>query len=257
MRESIVEIAKTLRDAEIESVPCAPPSENYELNDEIAYGVQKHNIDIKIKDGRRIIGRKVGLTSEAIQSWLGVDRPDFGTLMDDMLVDNGASFSATRLLQPRAEAEIAFVMGEDLKGPTVVNDVIRATDYVLPAIEIIDSRIADWKITFFDTVADNASSGLFVLGDKPTRLIDINLSLAGMWLKKNGKVVSTGAGAACLGSPLKAIAWLANTLNALDTPIQKGDIILSGALGPVTPLVAGDYVQCSISKLGDASFRVV
>lgn len=257
MRDQIVEIAKILRDAEKNAKPCSPPSEKYELNDQVAYGVQKYNIDIKIKNGQRIIGRKVGLTSEAIQSWLGVDRPDFGTLTDDMLVGNGGSFPATRLMQPRAEAEIAFVMGRDLLGPTIVNDVIRATDYVLPAIEIIDSRIADWKISFFDTVADNASSGLFVLGDRPTRLADIDLTLAGMWLKKNGRIVSTGAGAACLGSPLKAIAWLANTLDKLGTPIRKGDIILSGALGPVTPLVAGDHIQCAISKLGGASFRVL
>ncbi len=257
MREQIIEIAKMLRDAEESTSPCIPPAEKFELNDEIAYGVQKHNIDIKIKNGRRIIGRKVGLTSEAIQAWLGVDRPDFGTLMDDMLIENRGSFQASRLLQPRAEAEIAFVMGEDLDGPTNVVDVIRATDYVLPAIEIIDSRIADWKISFFDTVADNASSGLFVLGDQPTDLADINLSLAGMWLKKNGKIVSTGAGAACLGSPLRAVVWLANTLAGFGTPIRKGDVILSGALGPVTPLAAGDHVQCSISTLGGASFRVI
>ena len=257
MRKKIVEIAKMLRDAEQSRCPCLPPSEGFEMDDDLAYAIQGHNIDIKVDNGRRIIGRKVGLTSKAIQSWLGVDRPDYGTLLDDMLIENGGSFPASRLLQPRAEAEVAFVMSADLDKENIHgNDVIQATAYLLPAIEIIDSRVADWKIIFFDTVADNASSGLFVLGDRGTPYADIDLPLAGMWLKKNGRIVSTGAGAACLGSPLNALVWLANTLKNLGTPIKKGDIILSGALGPVTQIEAGDFLSCSISGLGELSFRV-
>ncbi len=257
MRKEMVEIAKMLRDAEESRRPCAPPSERFKMNDDLAYAIQDHNVEIKVNKGRRIIGRKVGLTSKAIQSWLGVDRPDYGTLLDDMLIENGGFFPASRLLQARAEAEVAFVMGADLDRDHIHgNDVIQATAYLLPAIEIIDSRVADWKITFFDTVADNASSGLFVLGDRPISYADIDLPLAGMWLKKNGRIVSTGAGAACLGSPLNAIVWLANTLKDLGTPIRKGDIILSGALGPVSPIEAGDFLSCSISCLGDVSFRV-
>ncbi|HAN31484.1 MAG TPA: 2-oxopent-4-enoate hydratase [Myxococcales bacterium] len=240
--------------------PCEPvTSLEPDLSTEDAYAIQAINLARHGKgDAGRLVGHKVGLTSEAIQSWLGVDQPDFGGLLSSMEIPTGAELRVSTLMQPRAEGEIAFVLAHDLRGPQVtVADVLAATDFVLPAIEVIDSRIRDWKITFADTVADNASSGRFILGTQPISAEQIDLRLAGMWLRKNGRVVSTGAGAACMDNPVHAVAWLANTLADLGTPLLAGQVILSGALGPAVPIVAGDFLELNIGQLGGCAVRVV
>jgi len=242
--------------------PCAQPSQTFAgLDVADAYAIQQLNVARRLERGMygeptRVVGRKIGLTSEAIQSWLGVDTPDFGTLLDDMAVPDGGTAEIDVLLQPRAEAEVAFVLGEDLAGPGVTAaDVLRATAFVLPAIEIVDSCVADWEITFVDTVADNASSGMFVLGNDPTPLDDLALRTAGMALSKNGHVVSTGAGAACLGHPVNAVVWLADVFGEMGEVLQAGEVLLSGALGPVTEVNDGDVVEARIAGLGNVSCR--
>lgn len=256
-------IAERLWDAQFSGTPCKPPSELYSgLDVETAYAVQHRLIQRRRYEkglgGKPAypVGRKIGLTSPAIQEWLGVSEPDFGVLLDDMIVVDGAVASIDKLLQPRVEAEVAFVLGDDLEGPGVTAaSVVQATDYVLPALEIIDSRIADWEITYEDTIADNASSGLFVLGNEPRRLSGTDLRLAGMALRKNGSVVSTGAGAACLGHPINAVAWLANKLDEYGQILKAGDLVLSGALGPVTEVEQGDWIRADIAGLGSVRVR--
>ncbi len=258
---TIHEFADSLHAAFEARTPCGQLTEMGDISVEDAYQVQRKNIERRLESGfhgrpAQIVGRKIGLTSHAIQAWLNVNEPDFGTLLDDMVVPDGGLAPISLLLQPRAEAEIAFVMSEDLSGPGVTpTDVIRATNYLLPAIEIIDSRIADWKIKYEDTIADNASSGLFVVGGPPRALEGLDLRNCGMVLRKNGRVVSTGAGAACLDHPVNAVAWLANTLGAMGDGIKAGDIVLSGALGPVTPVETGDALVAEVSGLGTVSVR--
>lgn len=236
--------------------PIPPLSEDADLDVESAYAVQRLNIERRVAGGAKIVGYKVGLTSEAIQEWLGVDQPDFGTLLDTMEIADGGVLDLSKLLQPRAEGEVAFLIDHELAGPGVgAADVIAATRAVLPAIEIIDSRIADWKITFEDTVADNASSGMFVLGTRPVPLEKVRLRTSGLALRKNGRVVSTGAGAACLGNPTNAVAWLANRLGSVGESIPAGSVVLSGAMGPVTELSAGDALVAEIAGMGSVRFR--
>ncbi|KXK62031.1 2-keto-4-pentenoate hydratase [Micromonospora rosaria] len=216
-----------------------------------AYAVQQAQVADWVAAGRRRVGAKIGLTSAAVQQAFGVYQPDFGVLFADMAVPDGEEVDLGRLLQPRVEAEVAFVLGADLPHERVtVVDVVRATDHLLPAIEVVDSRIAGWDISIVDTVADNASSGLFVLGNRPRRLADVDLRLAGMVLDHAGEPVSVGAGAACLGNPVHAVAWLAGTLAAAGTPLTAGDVVLSGALGPMVPVTAGAGYEARISGLG-------
>jgi len=204
-----------------------------------------------VADGRRPVGAKIGLTSRAVQENLGVYQPDFGVLLADMAVPDGAEVDLGRLLQPRVEAEIAFVLGADLDGEQVTTvDVVRAVDHLLPAIEIVDSRVANWDISIVDTVADNASSGQYVLGTSPRRLADVDLRLCGMVLEHAGQPVSVGAGAACLGNPLHAVAWLAGTMARAGNPLRAGDLVLSGALGPMVAVTPGAAYEARISGLG-------
>ena len=220
-----------------------------------AYAIQAINTRFWEGQGRRIVGRKVGLTARAVQAQLGVDQPDFGVLFDDMEVPDGGIVPTGRLLQPKAEAEVAMILGEDLPMREVTRDeVAAAVSEVMAAIEIVDSRIADWKISFADTVADNGSSALFVLGTARKPLAGLDLWTCGMALERNGEVASLGAGAACLGHPLNAATWLANTLAAQGEPLRKGDIILTGALGPMVALMPGDEIKVSIGGLGAVSF---
>ncbi|MEV4665462.1 fumarylacetoacetate hydrolase family protein [Micromonospora echinofusca] len=216
-----------------------------------AYQVQQLQVRRWLEAGHRRVGAKVGLTSRAVQESFGVFQPDFGVLLDDMAVPDGAEVDLDRLLQPRVEAEVAFVLGADLPDERVTSaDVIRAVDHVLPAIEIVDSRVAGWDISIVDTVADNASSGLFVLGTAPRRLVDVDLRLCGMVLEQAGEPVSVGAGAACLGNPLHAVQWLAQTLARSGDPLRAGDVVLSGALGPMVPVTPGAAYEARISGLG-------
>lgn len=205
--------------------------------------------------GRRVVGRKIGLTAKAVQVQLGVDQPDYGVLFEDMEVTDGGSLSAGRALQPKAEAEVALVLARDItQGDPTPDDVAAAVDYAVSAIEIVDSRIADWKITFADTVADNGSSAFFVLGSERKGLPGLDLFTCGMAMEINGEVASLGAGAACLGHPLKACAWLARVMVENGTPLRAGDVVLTGALGPMVALKPGDHVRASIGGLGTVSF---
>ncbi|MDG4829117.1 fumarylacetoacetate hydrolase family protein [Solwaraspora sp. WMMD1047] len=218
---------------------------------ESAYEVQRAQVRDWLAAGHRTVGAKIGLTSPAVQQALGVFQPDFGVLLDSMAVPDGAEVDPARLLQPKVEAEVAFVLGGDLPYERVTSaDVIRATDHLLPAIEIVDSRVADWDISIVDTVADNASSGLFVLGTTPRRLRDVDLRLCGMVLEHAGEPVSVGAGAACLGNPLHAVAWLAGTLASAGDPLRAGDVVLSGALGPMVAVTPGAAYEARISGFG-------
>ncbi|MEX2462584.1 MAG: 2-keto-4-pentenoate hydratase [Paenibacillaceae bacterium] len=225
-----------------------------ELTVEEAYQVQMVNIDKKVKMGSRIVGKKIGLTSLAMQQMLKVDQPDYGHLLDDMVVENGGFISFSRVLQPKVEAEIAFVLKHDLIGPRVTAlDVLLATDYVLPSLEIVDSRVADWKIKLQDTVADNASSGLYVLGGKPIKLDGLDLPQIGMVFYKNGEIVNTGVGAAALGNPAICVAWLANKLFEFGITLKAGEVILSGALSAAANAKPGDHFSARFAHLGEVS----
>lgn len=250
--DALVEAADRLLEAARDGKPCAPVREMLPLGTaETGYAVQEINTRRALHDGRRLVGRKIGLTSPAVQRQLGVDQPDFGMLFADMAHPDGLPIPAGGLLQPKAEAEIALVLKADLVGgPFTVADVIRAVDFVLPAIEIVDSRIAGWDITLLDTVADNASSGAFVLGNTPVELRGLDLRLAGMTMNRGGREVSTGAGAACLGHPLNAAVWLANALGGRDFPLLAGDVVLTGALGPMVPVEPGDVFEAHIDGVG-------
>lgn len=220
-----------------------------------AYAVQEVNTRYWEAQGRRIVGRKAGLTAEAVQKQLGVDQPDFGVLFDDMRVDDGGDLDPARCLQPKAEAEIAFVLGADLpSAATTPADVAAAVASVHAAIEIVDSRIADWRITFADTVADNGSSAFFVLAKQGLPLAGLDLEGEPMSMTVNGETVSTGIGAAALGNPLNAAAWLARTLAEHGEPLKAGDILLAGALGPMVTLTPGDRVHTIVGKIGECSF---
>ncbi|MEZ5689651.1 MAG: fumarylacetoacetate hydrolase family protein [Caenibius sp.] len=225
------------------------------LDAEGAYAVQGVNTRYWVDQGRRIVGRKAGLTAKAVQDQLGVDQPDFGTLFDDMEVKDGGSLSPTRCIQPKVEAEIAFVLAADLpNAETTAQDVAAAVATVHAAIEIVDSRIADWKITFADTVADNGSSAFFVLAADGKPLAGLDLEGAAMTMQINGETKSTGVGAAALGNPLNAAAWLARTLAAAGDPLKKGDILLAGALGPMVALSPDEKVHAIIEGIGECSF---
>lgn len=220
-----------------------------------AYAIQSINTKFWEEQGRRIVGRKIGLTAKAVQAQLGVEQPDFGVLFDDMEIADGGTLEQARSIQPKAEAEIALILGKDLPSREISQDEL--ADYVaeaMTAIEIVDSRIADWKITFADTVADNGSSSMFVLGNERKALPGLDLWTCGMVLEVNGEIVSLGAGAACLGHPLIAATWLANTLTKRGEPLRAGDILLTGALGPMVALAPGDEVKATVGGLGSVSF---
>lgn len=219
-----------------------------------AYAVQQRITAAKLRAGATLVGRKIGLTSAAVQQQVGVDQPDFGVLLDHMLYFDGQSIPIERLLQPRAEAEIAFVLAADIEDPALSREALaRAVAYASPAIEIVDSRVRDWDIAITDTVADNASSGVFVLGDTQLPLEKFVPREVTMRMTSNGRQVSTGTGAACLGDPLEALWWLARTSIEFGTPLHAGEIILSGALGPLAPVEAGDTLTASISTLGSVT----
>ncbi|MBB6191274.1 2-keto-4-pentenoate hydratase [Sphingobium wenxiniae] len=249
------ELADRLR-AAYDAGAVAPLRDGLEPTDASgAYAVQAINTQVWQSEGRRIVGRKIGLTAQAVQTQLGVDQPDFGVLFADMEIANGGVLPFGKVLQPKAEAEIALILGNDVMDPGATAETIAAaTDRAFAAIEIVDSRIADWKISFADTVADNGSSAFYVLGDaKPLNGLD--LYSCGMVLEVNGQVASLGAGAACLGHPLNAAAWLARTLAALGEPLRAGDVVLTGALGPMVALNPGDEVKAIVGGLGSVGFR--
>ncbi|CAM4086350.1 2-keto-4-pentenoate hydratase [Novosphingobium lubricantis] len=249
------ELASRLRDAY--SQGAVPPLRDGldPVDIDGAYAVQEINTRYWQDQGRRIVGRKAGLTAKAVQTQLGVDQPDFGVLFDDMTIADGGLLDPVRALQPKAEAEIAFVLGKDLPDTQTTPEMVAdAVATVHAAIEIVDSRIADWKITFADTVADNGSSAFFVLGGEGHPLAGLDLFTCGMVMEINGAIVSLGAGAAALGHPLNAAAWLAQTLACRGEPLKAGDILLAGALGPMVALNPGDHVRAIVGGLGEACF---
>jgi 2-keto-4-pentenoate hydratase len=252
---TIAEIATSLRAAARTSQPIAPIAPALpERSLSQAYAVQDHNTHVAIAAGRRLAGRKIGLTALSVQRQLGVDQPDYGMLFADMEVPDGDVIPAGVLIQPKVEAEIAFIMGAALEraDPTSA-EVLDAIAWAVPALEIVDSRIENWKISIFDTIADNASSARFVLGGPPRRLPGLDLRLCGMVLERNGDPASFGAGLACLGHPLHAVRWLAGTMARAGHPLQAGDIVLSGALGPMVTADPGDRFVARINGLGSVA----
>ncbi|MGQ3676453.1 2-oxopent-4-enoate hydratase [Xanthobacter sp. TB0139] len=223
---------------------------------EDAYRIQERYVARRIQAGETVVGKKIGVTSKPVQDALGVFQPDFGILLSGMVHEDGATIDLSTLIQPKAEAELAFVLKEDLKGPGVTAmDVIRATDYVLPCFEIVDSRITDWDIRIQDTVADNASCGVYVLGTQKGDPRKLDLTLAGMVVEMNGELHSTGVGAAVQGSPANAVAWLANMLGALGIPFKAGEVILSGSQSSLISVADGDELVCTIGGLGSCRMR--
>jgi 2-oxopent-4-enoate/cis-2-oxohex-4-enoate hydratase len=229
-----------------------------EMTIEDAYRVQERLNARRLQAGETVVGHKIGVTSKAVMSMLGVYQPDFGVLLDGMIYNEGHAIRADSLIQPKAEGEIAFLLKRDLQGPGIgAADVLAATEGVMACFEIVDSRIRDWKIRIQDTVADNASCGVFVLGDRVVDVRDLDLDTCGMVLELNGEVVATGAGAAALGAPANAVAWLANTLGRLGIALKAGEVILSGSLAAMVPVKAGDSLRVSIGGIGGCSVRFI
>ncbi|MFS0884840.1 2-keto-4-pentenoate hydratase [Aeromicrobium sp. 179-A 4D2 NHS] len=251
----ITEAAAWLRRADETRTPIPPVRTLIGADDiDAAYAVQRVNIEQRLAQGRTVVGRKIGLTSEAVQAQLGVDRPDFGVLLDDMAYSDGDLIAHDAVLQPKAEAEVAFVLARDLAdGELDHAQVSAAIGHAVAAIEVCGSRVADWDITFGDTVADNASAGVYVLGSERRTLDEVTPRDVAMSMTINGDEVSTGTGAACLGDPLEAVVWLARTARDLGEPLRAGQVVLSGALGPMRPVAPGDEVVVTITGLGSVS----
>lgn len=252
---NIQEVASHLLEVEKTKRPIQPLTVSYpEITVDEAYYIQLEQIQNKVKNGAVIVGKKIGATSKAIQQMFQVNQPDYGHLLDGMMFVEGETISLSQYIQPKVEFEIAFVLKKDLKGPNVtVLDVVEATDYIAPAIEIIDSRIEDWKIQFEDTVADNGSSAGAVIGGKPTNLENIDLAHIGMVVYKNGEYLDSAAGAAVLGNPLRAVAWLANSLEKYDVLLKAGEVVLSGALSAAVPIEANDAFTVEFDHIGTVS----
>ena len=249
---TIAQAADLLMQAHTTGTPCAPVRDLLAgAGPDAPYAVQALNTARWIAQGRRVVGRKIGLTSASVQKQLGVDQPDYGMLFADMAYGDGEEIPLSRLIQPKVEAEIALVLERDLteEGLTPA-DLLLAVAYAVPAIEVVDSRVANWDIRFADTVADNASSGLYVLGHTPVKLEAVDLRLAGMVMERSGEPVSFGVGAACLGHPLNAALWLARTMARHGRPLKAGDTVLTGALGPMVPVQTGDVFEARIEGLG-------
>jgi 2-keto-4-pentenoate hydratase len=253
------EVIETVRDqlakAHSSRTPCDPVRPFLEsLGLDSAYAVQQLLIKDRIDAGQRIVGHKVGLTSVSVQKQLGVDQPDYGMLTNGMEFGSLEEIPFSHFIQSKVEAEIAFILDRDLDMDTIsLAEVIRSVAYAVPAIEVVDSRVRDWKISIFDTIADNASSAAFVLGGAAKKIDQLDFRLCGMRLDHRGEAVSSGCGAACLGNPLNALTWLARKMMKLEQPLREGQVILSGALGAMVPVTAGEVYEASISGLGSVT----
>lgn len=250
--DAIKDAVRRLREAQDSKVPCRAIRDLIGTDDlDAAYAIQQKLVQSRIAAGSRVVGRKIGATSEAVQRQLGVDQPDFGYLLQDMDVSGDNPISMSTLVQPRVEAEVAFILADDIapetEGEITLEFVRSAVKVAVPALEIVDSRIENWDIRFTDTVADNASSGLFVVGTDEQPLSAVEPRLVDMELRINGEVRSSGNGAVCLGDPIEALRWLAIQAWRFCDPLRAGHLILSGALGPFVPFSAGDHVEASIS----------
>lgn len=250
--ESIQKAADALYEARRDQRQIARISDTFDIHTENdAYSVARINVARALESGQRIVGRKIGLTSRAVQQQLGVEQPDYGVLFDTMELLDGATIDMSQLVQPKAEAEIALIAGRDMDHEALSwGRFVSSIEYALPAIEIVDSVIENWRITLADTVADNASCGSYVLGLEPRRVTDLSLIHSGMTLSKNGTLVATGTGAACLDSPLLSAYWLARRMAANGDPIRAGEVILTGALGPMIVLQPQDRIEVEIGGLG-------
>lgn len=250
-------VAVALRSAQEDFEPIEPIHALIEAGGiESAYAVQAANIEYWCTRGRRVVGRKIGLTSRAVQEQLGVDQPDFGAILDDMVLDDGQSIEPRAVLQPRIEAEVAMVLGTGLEGDVSEAQVRDAVEFLMPALEVVGSRIRDWRISILDTIADNASCGRVVLGSSRVDPADVDLTTASMSMRIAGEVRSHGSGRECLGSPYIAVAWLARALASYGTPLRAGDLILSGALGPMVALEPLVDVEATIDGLGTVRTRL-
>lgn len=255
LNKKIQEVANHLSRARQDAQAIAPISSGFGIESiEEAYAIQQYNTQQALAQGRRLVGRKVGLTSVAVQQQLGVEQPDFGMLFSDMQYMDGSSIPFSRFIEPKVEGEIAFVLRRDIDDAEIgFSEMIRSIEYAVPALEIVDSAVKDWNITIADTIADNASAAAFVLGTTPVSLDNLNLSLEGMVLHKNHEIASLGVGAACLGHPLEACIWLAQTMVEVGQPLKAGDILLSGALGPMVKVKKDDSIQLNLTRLGHVS----
>jgi 2-keto-4-pentenoate hydratase len=251
-RTTIVGLADRLWRAQADRTPIPPITDmRPDLTVEDAYAIQTHNVGRRVSEGRIVRGRRLGRTSQPWQQVLGVDEPDFGVLLDDMFVDEGEEVPLAELLQPRVVATMAFVMGTDLHGPGLtIADALAAIAGVLPAIEVVDSRIADWRVRLADTVADNASAGKVVLGGRITPASDVDLRLVGLLLYRNGSPIESAAGAAALGNPARCIAWVAGELGLTGRGLRRGDIVLAGPLHRLVPVRPADHFRVEFAHLG-------
>ncbi|MEK4230688.1 2-keto-4-pentenoate hydratase [Solibacillus sp. FSL H8-0538] len=247
--------AQQLQQAEQMKHPIVPLTvTNPSITVEDAYAIQLLQIEKKQLDGHTIVGKKIGLTSKVMQQMFKVNEPDYGHILSNMVEVDGATISLEHLIQPKLEFEIAFVLKKRLFGTTISpQDVIDATDYIVPALEVIDSRIADWNIKFEDTVADNGSSAMAIIGGTPTKLDSVDLSHIGMNVYRNGELFDSAAAAAVMGNPVNAVAWLANKLGHYNIALEAGEFVLSGALTAAVPIEDGDTFSASFAHLGDVS----
>ncbi len=246
------QLSKMLYDSLKSRIPMDPISDiDVEVTVEDAYDIQLRNVERALNDGEIITGKKVGLTSKGMQELLGITEPDYGHLYASTEVANDGTILMSSVIRPKVEGEIAFVLKESLIGPGItVDEVYRCTDYVCGAIEIVDSRVRDWKIKLVDTIADNGSSSLYILGDKKMHPNELSLVDEKMTLYKNGEIVNEGTGAEVLGNPAKSVAWLANKLHEFGVSLNKGDVILSGAFTASPEAFSGDVFECSFGTLG-------
>ncbi|MFP3709318.1 fumarylacetoacetate hydrolase family protein [Paraburkholderia sp. SIMBA_009] len=248
---SLTRLAERLREAERTREPVAPLALDHALDDTSAYAIQRMNTDVRVRAGERVTGRKIGLTSPVVQRQLGVVQPDFGTLFASMAYGDAQPIPLGELIQPKVEAEIALVLGRDLLHERhTYADLLRAVDHALVAIEVVDSRIANWQIAYADTVADNASSARFVLGSRPTLLRHVDLASCYMTMSRRGELLADGTGSACMGNPLNAAAWLADRMVREGTPLRAGEIVLTGALGPMMAVTAPDSFDVTVEGFG-------
>lgn len=254
-----IEVAKQLLEAERRKQAIEPLTSTYpEISVDDAYRIQISQIEEKVADGARIVGKKIGLTSEVMQRMFNVTTPDYGHILDEMMCVEAEPIDVGQFLSPKLECEIAFILKDDLQGPGVTfDDVVRATDYVVPAFEVIDSRIRDWQIRFEDTVADNGSSARAVLGGNPTKLDNLDLHHLGMAFYKNGEMIDTATGAAVMGNPIHAVAWLANALGKYGIVLKKGEVILSGALTAAVSVQADEIYTAEFAHLGSVTASFV